>query len=165
MASEAQLCHIKCEDIPDFSLHGIETRGKVVDIYDGDTCKIVILIGEQLQKHTCRLVGLDTPEMKPLKSKPNREKEIEAAQQCRNKLIQLVTNCELTLETKLTKPECKKLMDSNTNIISVKCHEFDKYGRLLVSLYTPEGNCVNDILVAMGFAKNYDGGTKNVFNY
>ena len=61
----------------------------------------------------------------------------------------------------------KKLLEKNNKIISIKCYEFDKYGRLLVELLDNENNTktYNDILIEEGMAKKYDGGTKDVFVY
>ena len=63
----------KCgKDIPEFSLCGQSLKGKVVEMYDADTCKIVLPLNNTLYKFTCRLNGIDAPEMKPNKEKPNR---------------------------------------------------------------------------------------------
>ena len=67
---------IKNIDIPLMSLIGITTIGKVVEMYDGDTCKIVLMNNNKLEKYNCRLLGLDTPEMKPPLTKENRDIEI-----------------------------------------------------------------------------------------
>lgn len=161
---EAKLAKCTIKDVPEFSLNGIKTIGKIVDVYDGDTCKIILANGDILLRFNCRLKFIDTPEMKPSKSKANRDIEILNAIKCRNKLIQLTTSCQLNIEDKLTKPQVKKLLISNDRIITVQCHEFDKYGRLLVELYSGE-KTANNILVEEGYAKAYDGGTKNVFVY
>ena len=116
----------KNDDFELYSFNGIETFGKIVEMYDGDTCKIILIINNQLQKINCRLLGLDTPEMKPVLTKINREEEIINAHKCRNRLLQLSTNCECQIDIIMKKPECKKLLDTNTKIIKVKCHEFDK---------------------------------------
>ncbi len=130
----------KNSDVELFTLKGLRLTGKVVEIYDGDTCKIVLFVGGQRQKFTTRLMGLDTPEMKPALSKPNRDQEIKAAHQCRNRVVQLVTNCpDVTLDLVLKKAECQRLLDLNTKLITVDCHEFDKYGRLLATLYETDG--------------------------
>lgn len=162
-----QLSNIKNSEIEQFSLNGCITIGKIVDMYDGDTCKIVLLVNNVLQKFNCRLLGLDTPEMKPLLSKEHREQEILNAHRCRNKLLSLSTNCQCLLDAQMKKPECKKLLEGNHKIIKVECHEFDKYGRLLVNLYSDEQSdkCINQILIDEGYAKAYDGGTKSVFTY
>jgi endonuclease YncB( thermonuclease family) len=161
---EVKLSKCAIKDIPEFSLNGIRTIGKVVDVYDGDTCKIILANCDILLRFNCRLKFVDTPEMKPLRTKPNRDIEIMNAMKCRNKLIQLTTNCKIELDDKLTKAQVKKILTSNNKVIQVQCHEFDKYGRLLVELYLGD-KTVNNILVEEGFAKLYDGGTKDVFNY
>jgi endonuclease YncB( thermonuclease family) len=158
------LKNIKSSDIPEFSLNGIKTSGKIVEIYDGDTCKIVLLNNNVLQKFNCRINGIDTPEMKPPLSKPNREIEIKNAYKCRNRLIQLCTNNTIDIDSDVKKVS----LDTNTKIVYVECLEFDKYGRLLVNIYekdTPKSLSYNDILVNEGFAKKYNGGTKDEFTY
>ena len=161
------LKNIKSADIAEFSLNNIKTFGKVVDVYDGDTCKIVLIIHDTLYKFNCRLMGLDAPEMKPSLTKYNRDIEISNACKARNKLIQLSTSCDVDLNCNITKQDCKLLFDTNTKIITVLCHEFDKYGRLLVSLYDNDDDVIsyNDILINEGFAKKYDGKHKDGFVY
>lgn len=158
---------IKNSDIPLMSLNGITTIGKVVEMYDGDTCKIVLMNNNKLEKYNCRLLGLDTPEMKPPLTKENRDVEIFNAHKCRNRLLQLITSCSCNIDSIINKKDCVKLIDTNTKVIKVECYEFDKYGRLLVKLY-PENESVesvNQILVNENYAKSYDGGTKSVFTY
>jgi endonuclease YncB( thermonuclease family) len=161
---EEKLSKCNMEDVPEFSLNGIKTLGKVVDIYDGDSCKIILLNGNVLMRFNCRLKFIDTPEMKPSKNKPNREIEIKNAIKCRNKLLQLTTSCNINLDDNLSKLQITKLMKLNNKVIKVQCHEFDKYGRLLVELIVND-KTANDILVEEGFAKSYNGGTKDVFIY
>ena len=162
-----KLLTIKSDDIEEFSLQGTVTKGKVVEMYDGDTCKIVLIYKNELMKFNCRLMHLDTPEMKPPRNKPNREEEIKNAIKCRNRLLQLTSSCELSLEDNKTKIQIKKLLDKNNKIITIKCHEFDKYGRLLVELLNEENDIktFNDILIEEGMAKRYEGGTKDIFTY
>ena len=165
-----KLKEIKNSEINQYSLDGMIFPGKIVDVYDGDTCKVVLLNDNKLQKFNCRLSGLDTPEMKPSLKKANRDKEIIHAKQCRNRLIQLVTNCECNdLNSSMTKKKVQKILEMNSKIITIRCGAFDKYGRLLVRLYSDE-SCknqeeVNQLLINENFAKAYHGGTKNVFTY
>lgn len=163
-----KLATLKNDDMKEYTLDGVKTWGKVVDMYDGDTCRIILMHNDELQKFTCRLVGVDTPEMKPLLNKEQRDQEIINAHKCRNRLLQLVTNCHMSsLDAVIKKSDCKKLLDTNTKLIMVKCGEFDKYGRLLVSLFPKEHDQVsaNQILVTENYAKSYDGGKKTVFTY
>ena len=159
-----ELKNIKSSDIPQFSLNGLKTSGKIVEIYDGDTCKIVLLNNNILQKFNCRINGIDTPEMKPLLSKSNREIEIKNAYRCRNKLIQICTNIIPTVDIDFNGKKIS--LDTNTKIVYIECLEFDKYGRLLVNIYdTFKSMSYNEILVNEGFAKKYNGGTKDEFIY
>jgi endonuclease YncB( thermonuclease family) len=152
------------KDVPEFSLCGLILRGKVVECYDADTCKIVLPIQNNLYKFTCRLNGIDTPEMKPKKDKPNRENEIMWAKKARAELLGLIcpksTSSFENLDIK--KDEVINILQSNKRSICVKCLEFDKYGRLLVELYDDEKleKSYNNILIEKDLAVSYDGGKK-----
>ena len=96
------LAHATHKSIGLFSLSGKTLLGKIVNVYDADTCKIVLDKGDNtLEKYCCRLLGIDTPEMKPSKSNLNRDLEIESAYNARNRLIQLATSCNIELENRL----------------------------------------------------------------
>ena len=151
------------KDTPEFSLCGMTLTGKIVEMYDADTCKIALPLQNTFYKFTCRLNGIDTPEMKPRKDKLNREAEIVWAKKARNELLSLVCNNKIdNLEIK--KEEVITLLKNNKNLVNVKCLEFDKYGRLLVELYNTDNinnlKSFNDILVEKQLAVNYGGGTK-----
>jgi endonuclease YncB( thermonuclease family) len=156
---EEELVQCTTNDITEFTLGGLKTIGKVVEVYDGDTCKIVLIHENKLMKFTCRLNFIDCPEIKPLKTKINREIEIKEAMKARNRLIQLSTNCKCELNNELSKKEIVSLLKNNTKIIPIQCYEFDKYGRLLVVIFY-EDSIINNILINEGFAKSYSGGTK-----
>ena len=82
-------------------------------------------------------------------------------------LIQLSTDCNLEIESELSKSKIQKLINDNKKIIKIKCEEFDKYGRLLGSLYdiNNDTESFNKQLIEEGYAYEYDGGTKTKFNY
>lgn len=120
-----------------FSFDSYECSAKVVHIYDGDTVHLVLhqQETEKLIKIKARLYGIDTPEMRIPEQK---EKAIKA----KEKLIEL--------------------LQKTNYIIHVKCGEFDKYGRVLVTLYSSVFNkSLNDILIEEGYAYAYFGKTKN----
>ncbi len=152
------------KDTPEFSLCGMILTGKVVECYDADTCKIVLPLQNIFYKFTCRLNGIDTPEMKPRKDKPNRESEIVWAKKARAELLKLVCDDDLCSNfdnLDIKKDEVINILGKNKKIINVKCDIFDKYGRLLVELYNKDDTkSFNDILVEKNLAVNYDGGTK-----
>lgn len=119
-----------------FSLNNRLVKGKCVDVYDGDTIKLVLNIPfdeNKLYKWNCRMNRVDTPE---LRTKNKKEKEF--GYEVRNKLREKILN----------------------KILDVKCLDFDKYGRLLVEIYTEDKECINDWLIQNNFAFEYNGGSK-----
>jgi endonuclease YncB( thermonuclease family) len=51
----------------EYTLDGIKTTGKILEVYDGDSCKIALIYENKILKYTCRLNFIDAPEIKPLK--------------------------------------------------------------------------------------------------
>ena len=137
---------ITTKKTPYFSLDGLITRAKVVDVYDGDTVQIVFPFYNKERKKDmcrwkCRLSRIDTPELRT-KSQEEKKLAIQAREYVK----------EYVLE----------------KIVTVKCGKFDKYGRLLVEIYVFEGNTecsLNQLLIERGIAKEYNGGKKDGFNY
>ena len=124
------------EKIDFLSFNGYNVICKVVYVYDGDSIHIVLPLKEskKLVKLKTRLYGIDTPE---LRNKEQKEKAIMA----KNRLIEL--------------------LEETNNIVKVCCGEFDKYGRVLITLYSPKYEIsLNDILVNEKHAVRYFGGTK-----
>ena len=77
-------------NVKEFSLDNQILLGKVVDCYDADTCRINIILNNKLVKFNCRLYGIDTPEMRPLKSIENRDEIIKKAHTAKNYLLSLI---------------------------------------------------------------------------
>jgi endonuclease YncB( thermonuclease family) len=154
------------KDIPEFSLCSLTLKGKVVEVYDGDTCKIVLPLHNVLYKFTCRLNGIDAPEMKPRKDKPNRDNEILLAKKARSELLKLIIPNNILFENiDIKKEDINVELEKNKKLIIVKCLEFDKYGRLLVELYPSIDSCesgesFNSILIKKNLSVSYDGGKK-----
>ena len=109
---------------------------KVVDVYDGDTVKVVFPLTdkepERLYKWNCRLINVDTPE---LRTKNLKEKAY--GKLVRDKLREKILN----------------------KVVNVSCLDFDKYGRLLVEIFQDEMS-INDWLIENNYAKQYGGGKK-----
>ena len=54
----------------------------------------------------------------------------------------------------------------NTNqLVYIKCGEFDKYGRLLGTLFInkEDEKSINQLMIDEGYGYEYDGGTKKKF--
>ena len=62
----------KDNNTPLFSLNGKTFTAKVVDVYDGDTITVVFKVFNQYYKWNCRIMHVDTPE---IKTKDKIEKE------------------------------------------------------------------------------------------
>ena len=103
-----KIININNDDINIFSLEGEIKIGKVVDIYDADTCKIIFILDNKIVKFNCRLNNIDAPELRQSKKNPNRIAEKKAAQIARNRLIQLCTDINLNIEEKLNRDKKKK---------------------------------------------------------
>ena len=152
--------------IPEFSLAGKTLQGKIVSCYDGDTFQAVLETPFGLWRFSCRMAGYDTPEMKPPKTKPNRDLEKARALKAKQALLSQLVDT-VTLSITPTNPELDALVAQNRKTVSIVCKEFDKYGRLLVevplvSLAQINIPTVNEWMVREGYGYAYDGGTKNV---
>jgi len=146
-------------EIPFFDLKGNTYDVKVVDVYDGDTCTVVFKLGDKFTKFKVRCLGYDSPEMKPSKGIKDREKLIDLAYIARNYFILRSTNCELDIKKHHNKHEILELLDSNTKIIKLKSHGWDKYGRLLGEFFVDNVN-LNEEMISKNHGYKYDGGTK-----
>lgn len=144
-----------------FSLEGKWLEGKCVKCYDADSVHIVFKLFDEFARFKCRLCGIDTPELRT-----NNVLERQVAKDARDYLRSLILD----------------------KIIFVNCHEFDKYGRLLVTIHISASklcseskvrdsvqskmchvstfkapafvNSINNHLIQKGYAYAYDGDTK-----
>jgi micrococcal nuclease len=143
MEHKIALENIKPENIPPlYTLDGHEKWARVVDVYDGDTINIIFYVGSELQHHKFRLYGIDTPEMRPLKSVENREQVIDAAKKCKKYLESIILD----------------------KTVYIRFRKEEKYGRLMGDIYLDNlfSNSVNKMMVENNFAKEYFGGKKTV---
>lgn len=151
------------DPIKKFNLLGIKGDFYVKSVYDGDT--ITILVPMCLSVYSClskdtiklisisnpnnkinmfeirvRLMGIDTPEIKPPKNMLNREDHIKKAIEAKEFLSELILN----------------------KVITVEFLTNDKYGRPLVNLFLNDNiQSINNLMIQKGYAKAYDGGTKD----
>ena len=104
-----------CTDsnINTFSLKDKTFYCKVVNVYDADTCRAVFFLNNELVKYTIRLKGVDSPEIRPPSKDKYRKYQILAAKQSRNRLIQLCTDCEIQIESELSKNKIQKMINNN----------------------------------------------------
>lgn len=133
------------ENTPYYSYENIKKKVKILNVVDGDTVDIAFHHDEmnRVFKYRVRMYGIDTPEKRPLKSNPNREKEIEASHISKNALIQR--------------------LEENDYIVVALFYKPDKYGRLLATFYDKNGDDLNEWMVKSGYAYAYFGKTKQKF--
>lgn len=120
-------------DAPLFSLKNYKVKGRVTKVYDGDSITLIFPLFESVYKWKCRLLGIDTPELRS-----HNETEKNNAYKIRDILRNKILN----------------------KLVEIECHEFDKYGRLLVNIYC-EDCYINDWLIENKYAVKYYGGTKS----
>lgn len=137
-----QLEHLQnINEIPFFSLNGRIDTCRVVHVYDGDTIHIVIFIKNRPYKLRCRLLDLDTAEIRG--SNPD---EKEFAYKTRDYLTNLIFN----------------------QVIYVQFGEFDNFGRVLAHVYLRRQDIGTDKtlsnhLIQSGYGYYYDGKNKKAF--
>ncbi len=141
----------RLEKTVDFSFTGLVCRAKVVEVYDGDTIRIRFRWGKEYPQFRVRLLGIDTPEIKPKKKKDTGEMrsdddiagEKERAVRSRDALRERIDG----------------------KVINVVFSQNDKYGRPLVTLWDKKirkfvkENSVNEWMLGNG-AVPYFGGKK-----
>ena len=132
------------KNTPVFTLEGDMKLCKVVDIYDGDTIKVVFMDNNRINKWNIRMEGYDSPEMRPSRKLENRDEIKKKAIEAKNYLKSLIMN--------------------ENQLVYLKCGKFDKYGRLLGYVYINEEDTesVNEMMIKNNHAYEYHGGTKKV---
>jgi len=137
-----ELKNINPENIKYFSFDNLVFDAKPCHIYDGDTFSAIFKYRNEYIKYKCRCLDYDSPEMKPLLTKLNRDEEIRS--------------------TKLAKKRLTEILNKNPNgLVTIKCHSFEKYGRILVTVYNNIDNeSINDIMIKENHGKPYHGGHK-----
>ena len=131
-----------------FTLKGLETYGRVVQIHDGDTMTIILPFANNFYKFSVRLAGIDTCEVS---SKTELNKTL--ANMAKKRLVNLVTTT--------SDIDIKKYLLDNIALVYVRCLEFDKFGRVLVIVSKDKGSeSFSDILIKEKLAYAYDGKKK-----
>ena len=127
-------------EIPLFDFNGHEAYVRIVDVYDGDTFTGCFKYNNRIMKYKFRCLGYDSPEMKPLKSTKNRDEVINSAKNAREKF--------------------KELTKWDSELVFIKFGKFDKYGRILGTVYNNDKLDINQEMIKLGHGYPYNGGTK-----
>ena len=133
----------KDSSTPVYSFAGQTMYGKIVDVYDGDTCTAVVKINGFFQKIKVRCSGYDSPEMKPKKDMPGREEYIKSAVASKEALSSIILN----------------------KVVKLQIHGFDKYGRFLATVFVRrwfKDLNMTDYMIEHKYGYPYDGGKKEM---
>jgi len=141
-SQEQALNKINDDSVQLFTLDKQIHLAKIVRVYDGDTCFAIFKLHNEYVKFKIRMEGYDSPEMKPSMENKNREKEKKEAQKAKEELEKHVLN----------------------KVVLLHCGKWDKYGRLLGTIFTTDYININELMIKNGFGYRYDGGTKKEFS-
>lgn len=149
-------------ETPYFSLDGVKSWCRVVDVYDGDTLTLVAPYKDKSNaiKISVRLLGIDTCEMKSRLSE-NRDKSLRA----RNRVIQLLTGRQEQITVRTYRKDIQQIFKDTLCIVWVEFQGMDKYKRVLAHVYpasctSANSESISNILLREGLAFEYFGGTK-----
>lgn len=141
--------------IEKFSFAGQSFYTRILDVFDGDSFRIVVRVNGAMFHVMTRLLGIDTAE---ITSKNTLEK------------ARAVAARDYALSWALQKPvaftskkHIKRALADTPAIVFVKCLEFDRYGRVLVHVYRTRddaGPSLNEQMIAAGHAVAYEGDKK-----
>ncbi len=127
------------DNTPVFTFANQIKQAKIIDVYDGDTCKACFAFEGKYQKFSLRMYGYNCAEMKPAKTDPDRDAIKEKAIKARDFLRTQVLG----------------------KIVFLQCLEWDKYGRILARIYLDsslaDSVCINTQMINLGYGKPYFG--------
>lgn len=130
--SRYRLKKCTCKNTQVFSFKNLKTKAKVIKVYDGDTIWVAFNYQGKYIRIKIRLDGIDTPELRS-SNRIEKKKAIDA------------------------RDYLKRMIDNR--IITLHCGKFDKYGRLLGTIYYKNVN-INTNMIDVKHAVAYDGGKK-----
>lgn len=120
-----------------------EYRAEVLSVYDADTLRLLVDLGlDTYVKHSVRLYGIDTPEIRGEEKPQGEAAKAFAVQWLQDNCIERGGKRQIVVNTIKDRRE--------------------KYGRYLVIVWSTNGEprCLNDDLIAAGHAVAYDGGAR-----
>lgn len=143
-----------------FTLSGIITIARLVDVYDGDTVTCIFpIFGDNYFKFNLRLMGIDTAELKN-HDQVAKQKALEA----RHKILTVCCN-NYNLNKDCHRDDIQNYLIENETFVWIECFDFDKYGRVLANVYPKDKGkmsdvSLSDVLLESKLAYAYDGGKK-----
>lgn len=122
-----ELDSIDIQKINKFSFKGKEFLAKVVECVDGDTITVIFKYDEYY-KFRIRMLGYNSPELKPKLDSLERDEVIKNATIAKEHISNLILN----------------------KIVKVICDDFDSFGRILATVYIDDMN-INQHMLENGY--------------
>lgn len=160
------LADLTFDTVDNFSLGTERQPAKLLDCFDADTIKIAVMVGDRPCKFTFRLSNIVTCERNAKGADRNRVGlERTVAYRARARVLYLVTKLDKFKDGTKTysNQDVRDACSACKNLITVKCNGFDKYGRVLGTVYIDDDTSLNELLLNEGFAKQYSGGRREVW--
>ena len=141
---------------PKFSLSGIDTHVRLLDVHDGDTIAVAMDVFGAVWQFSIRLVGIDAPEMTSHDVETKKKAEM-----ARMRLLKLLAPDVKALEKHMTRGEMQASLQKGPPVmIRISCKGMDKYGRVLADVFCHDSQNSSQVLLSEGLVQRYDGGTK-----
>jgi endonuclease YncB( thermonuclease family) len=143
-------------DTPIFTMNGMKTFARVVNVIDGDTLSLVIPLFDKYFKFNVRINGIDTCEVH------SNDVEIkDKGLKAKYRVIEMLSKKDIKDVLCISRKQIIELFNTNISIVWIECLDFDKYGRLLGNVFFDnKTKNIADILISEKLAYRYDGGTK-----
>lgn len=143
-------------DTPIFTMNGMNTYARVVNVIDGDTLSLVIPLFDKYFKFSVRIYGIDTCEIH------SNDVEIkDKGLKAKYRVIEMLSKKDIKDVLCISRKQIIDLFNNNMSIVWIECLDFDKYGRLLANVFFDnKTKSIAEILVSEKLAYRYDGGTK-----
>jgi endonuclease YncB( thermonuclease family) len=142
--------------VPFFTLSGIRTVARLVDVYDGDTVTCIFpILKDNYYKFNLRLMGIDTAELK--------NHDISQKQKALEARHLILTSCcdTYNLNVDCSRHDIQNYLKENNILVWIECFDFDKYGRVLANVYKElDSMSLSELLLNAKLAYAYDGGKK-----
>lgn len=121
-----ELNNIDIEKINKFSFKNMEFIAKVIECIDGDTIDVIFKF-ENYYKFRIRMLGYNSPELKPHLNIDNRDEIIKKAILAKEHITTLILN----------------------KVVHIICDDFDNFGRILATVYYND-ICINEHMLQTG---------------
>ena len=117
-------------DVKQFSFEGEQKTAKVVDVYDGDTIKVVFALNEKVFKFNCRITGVDTPEVRT-KNKLEKEMGLKVRDELRKKILNKVVTIYCDEFDKMQSSKHPLISTEASQVLQFHCDGYpDNFQRL-----------------------------------